>query len=673
MVKRLRKLRESFLPLLSLLVGLLGVALIMDAHAEKIVEDYTVLPVTASSETWQAGRMDDDGMDNGESAFAPDLDAVSKETAEARALSDKGRFDLAEVVLLETSAKDPGNPILLNELGVTSLRLSKKKEALSAFTKAIEMRPDYFRAYYNRAITYQRLGDDKSAESDYKTASTLHPNHFESKYNLGLLQLKRGAYQEAADSLDEAVKQSSGTSRAQALFSSARVLSKLGKKAEAIRRYKKSIEYQPDYVLPRFNLAMMLYSSKDNEERRTAQKYLDEILSLRPDFAPAYFLLGRIAAKEGDKATAAKWYETAIKTDSGFFKAKYNLGLTYLQEDRLPEAKRIFLAIMEENKDKPEILFNLGKVEYAEGNFDTAKRYYEEAAAKSSGNYPEAELNLGIVLKAKGSFDESLAAFDSLLAKKKDWSPALLNKALVLMELKRYGEAESAIMQAEQAGMEKLKVYFNLGVILAAQDRYDEAALAYQKALAADPRHVKSLVNLGFALGRTGKFKEAESVYRKAVALSPSYTSARLNLASALRKQNKWEEAAAEYQAVIALDETDESAWNNLGVCLAKLGKTKDAVEAFQQVLELDPSDVKARYNFALQLKKQGNLDESEAEMRRVLKLNPDHFQSLVSLADILGGKNRLGEASDFIDRALRLRPEDKDALAIAQKYQAGR
>ncbi len=152
MVHKIRSLRESFLPLLSVLIALLATALIMDMRAAKIIEDYTVLPVSASSETWQSNSLDDDGMDGNDTTFSPDLDEASAETAASRALVDAGRPDKALDLLKDALARDPDNSALLNEMGAVEMRLDRYADAISSLSRAVEKAPGCYRCYFNRGI-----------------------------------------------------------------------------------------------------------------------------------------------------------------------------------------------------------------------------------------------------------------------------------------------------------------------------------------------------------------------------------------------------------------------------------------------------------------------------------------------------------------------------------------
>lgn len=59
------------------------------------------------------------------------------------------------------------------EEGKTLFRSGNYEEALNVFTNAIELKPNYALAYYNRAIVYNKLGRQEKAQDDLKEASYL--------------------------------------------------------------------------------------------------------------------------------------------------------------------------------------------------------------------------------------------------------------------------------------------------------------------------------------------------------------------------------------------------------------------------------------------------------------------------------------------------------------------
>ena len=51
--------------------------------------------------------------------------------------------------------------------------LGEYKQAISDYTRAIELDPEYAEAYYNRGLAYKQLGNCSAANSDFLEAYTI--------------------------------------------------------------------------------------------------------------------------------------------------------------------------------------------------------------------------------------------------------------------------------------------------------------------------------------------------------------------------------------------------------------------------------------------------------------------------------------------------------------------
>jgi tetratricopeptide (TPR) repeat protein len=53
--------------------------------------------------------------------------------------------------------------------------LERQKEAIASYDKAIEFKPDYAKAFYNRALCHSLMGNLEMALADLTTAFHLNP------------------------------------------------------------------------------------------------------------------------------------------------------------------------------------------------------------------------------------------------------------------------------------------------------------------------------------------------------------------------------------------------------------------------------------------------------------------------------------------------------------------
>jgi Flp pilus assembly protein TadD len=70
----------------------------------------------------------------------------------------------------------PDWPAAQNNLGFAYGSLGKWKEAIAAHKEAIRLKPDYQGAHYNLGMAYLISGDKKKATEEYQILRTLNPN-----------------------------------------------------------------------------------------------------------------------------------------------------------------------------------------------------------------------------------------------------------------------------------------------------------------------------------------------------------------------------------------------------------------------------------------------------------------------------------------------------------------
>ena len=84
------------------------------------------------------------------------------------ALRNKGRLPEAQTELEQALSLRPHAPGVLNSLGTVLARLGKSSQAVESFEKAIALKPNYARARYNLAETYETINTRRAIE-EYET------------------------------------------------------------------------------------------------------------------------------------------------------------------------------------------------------------------------------------------------------------------------------------------------------------------------------------------------------------------------------------------------------------------------------------------------------------------------------------------------------------------------
>ena len=194
--------------------------------------------------------------------------------------------------------------------------------------------------------------------------------------------------------------------------------------------------------------------------------------------------------------------------------------------------------------------------------------------------------NYGISLLDQRQFPQAADAFDEVIDFKNEYRAfAYTNKALALMELGGWKEAEGLIEKALKLDAENYRAIFQLGRIDRVRSRLDKAEAEFKKVLEKYPRDRVTLQQLG----ELAKIK-AETVEES-------------------QRKNQLEIAKGFYQQVLAIDPEDVSAHYNMMLISQKLGDRETArkeAKIFQDLKD-DPQVTSLASNFLLANENIGN------------------------------------------------------------------
>jgi tetratricopeptide (TPR) repeat protein len=91
---------------------------------------------------------------------------------------ETGRFEKAIQEYNVILENDPEFYISFYNIGYINLvHFNDYESAIEYFTKAIDIKPDYAEAYYNRGFAYELLQDVENSQKDYRKTLELHANY----------------------------------------------------------------------------------------------------------------------------------------------------------------------------------------------------------------------------------------------------------------------------------------------------------------------------------------------------------------------------------------------------------------------------------------------------------------------------------------------------------------
>ena len=290
--------------------------------------------------------------------------------AEARRLSQGGKFDEAIAKLEVLALKDPELKELAHELGVTYYKKSDYLKAVASFKKALEENPGDNEAIQLMGLSYYLAGRPAEAIAPLEKVQTWYPSaNVDAAYILGICYMQTKDYPSARKAFATmfAVPPDSAASY---LFSARMLLrqdfgpvaEEYAKKAveldpklplahallgelylyksrlrEAIEQFQKELELNPGEAAVYYKLADAYSRLQKYEE---AEKLLQRSIWLDATSTGPYILMGKVLEKKGEIALAVRALERAIAMDPNNPMPHHLLGQAYREMGRTEEAER---------------------------------------------------------------------------------------------------------------------------------------------------------------------------------------------------------------------------------------------------------------------------------------------------------------------------------------------
>jgi len=101
--------------------------------------------------------------------------------------------------------EQPGNYVVLTELGWALYQLGELDKAIACFQKVLEINPDYISARYNLSLAYKGKKNYELARRELKTIVDKYPRHELAWLSLGEVLMELKKYGDAVEALDRTI------------------------------------------------------------------------------------------------------------------------------------------------------------------------------------------------------------------------------------------------------------------------------------------------------------------------------------------------------------------------------------------------------------------------------------------------------------------------------------
>ena len=329
----------------------------------------------------------------------------------------------------------------------------KYQEAIASYDQALEIKPDYAKAWHNRGFALDELGRSEEAIASYDKALEIKPDY-------------ATAWNHRGNSLAD-----------------------LGRHEEALDSYNKAIEINPNYT-----------KAINNQE--DILKYLNNIPKEKPEAIPSlsaedFYNQGNdlLFASELDRyEKAIASYDKAIEINPDKDSAWYNRGIALRKLGRYEEAIASYDQAIEIKPDYAVAWVGRGNALDELGRYEDAIASFDKAIEIQPDDH-KAWDNRGIALGNLGRHQEAIASFDKAIEIKPDYANAWYNRGISLRKLGRYEEVIASYDKAIEIQPDDHKAWNNRGFALENIGRYEEALDSYDKAIEINPNYTTAINN----------------------------------------------------------------------------------------------------------------------------------------------------------------------------------
>jgi Flp pilus assembly protein TadD len=176
------------------------------------------------------------------------IDPVKFLDAERRGTADFGNSDFAaaRAKFEEALKAKPGDPELINNLGLTLERLGQIDAAIDRFAQAVSIDPKSWAYHFNLAHAAAAHQEWDRSIAEYRAARDIFPDDYATQYNLALTLHRKGDDVAAIPEFEKAI--SLAPSEPTFHLSLAASLEKAGRVADAKKEYQQYLDMAPGAV-----------------------------------------------------------------------------------------------------------------------------------------------------------------------------------------------------------------------------------------------------------------------------------------------------------------------------------------------------------------------------------------------------------------------------------------
>jgi tetratricopeptide (TPR) repeat protein len=234
-----------------------------------------------------------------------------------------------------------------------------------------------------------------------------------------------------------------------------------------------------------------------------SEAYFRQATALDPTYAPAWLHLGLSAEKHGKLVEAQQAYQDGVSRCPKDIDLRVAQVAILIRMKRFEEAISVAKAALQVNANALNIYANLGLAYIEENKLDLAKFIYLRAMNAVEGADSNAHIHayLGRIYYLQGYFVDARKELEAALKLDPNHVPALVYLSEYYLDNRSFDQMIPLLEHARALEPNDLAVRMDLGIAYRGVGRYDDALREYQAVLQLDPARAEPWLNISILYG----------------------------------------------------------------------------------------------------------------------------------------------------------------------------
>jgi len=489
----------------------------------------------------------------------------------------RGRFsDACEIWSLALSLTI-NKPSLYLKASRAMVQAGKKEDAEAWLNKALQEKGKDWETQLELGLFFEQEGKNQEAISAYTRAIELNGECYLAMAHLARLLLEKGNKAKSTQLLQEARILAARAGDVNHLMS---IQADLEKLSETKSKVDMTQSWQSPSSPEVLELLKEVESFLENEKNEDAFSLLQKIIAQDSKNAKAYYLLGKLYGHKRLFSLAMKNFQKALE-------------LSQAANDAL--AQEIIKKAMAVLAQPPESIESVQMAKKTESEKAKTSKPLSQKSPSIETEAPKNDFNLSLLLElaeadwALGKKDKALSEFRQVIARDPENIRANLFLGKLSLENEQFEEALPFFQRVLEQDKENGEAFLGAGKSLLGLNREEEAFAYLSKAYALLQDNIEALLTFVKTAEKQKAYSQAKEALEKRMKLFSDKSEFWLEFGKVLILEGKIQEGIQALKKSIGLQPTEE-AFLELSKVYESKGNLSEAIKAIQKGLKQNPT-----------------------------------------------------------------------------------